>query len=440
MMPEGSAVATITYTGRGGILYPVGTPTERGTASPAVVHGHSEMGPDLHIRASLLVTKSGRYSLTQEGVRGPRVLRARSSSHYCPAVRLARVMAAALLAAVVGAAAGTLGPFAAAPGAGAVRDPWRSLLARVPASGTFADFVIVNDYAAARAAADLTRHPDRIHDLLVLEKTAGVAPSALVAAPGSGDPLAEELGIRTRDVERDVVAGDPPGQLTILEGSIDPAHVRRAVRGDGSFSDRLATARHAGKRYYTWGSERVDPLRRTPLRPLGIGGNLAVDPPYVAWSNLAATVEASIDAAAGTVPSLADDRDLVAVADALQARGGYAGFLAAHEVAPGVATGGPTPLAPYDAIAIGPSLEDADTPVLVVALAYPDAATARSQAGRLRALAEDGTTVTGDRWSEFVTVDDVTTDGRVVVGRLRTERPRLWFDVVLRRDSLLASA
>lgn len=298
--------------------------------------------------------------------------------------------------------------------------------------------MVVNDYAAARAAADLTRHPDRIHDLLTLEETTGVAPSALVAAPGPGDPLAEELGIRTRDVERDVVAGDPPGQLTILEGSIDPAHVRRAVEADDTFSDRLTAARHAGERSYAWGSE-VDVRRRTPLRRLGIGGNLFIDPPYAVWSNLATTVEASIDAAGGTVPSLADDRDLVAVADALQARGGYAGLLAAREVAPGVATGGPTPLAPYDAIAIGPSLEDAHRPVLVVALAYPDASIARSQARRLRALAEDGTSVAGDRWSELVTVDEVTTDGRVVVGRLRTEKPRLWFDVVLRRDSLLAS-
>jgi len=354
-------------------------------------------------------------------------------------VRLGRVLAAVLIAAGVGAVAGIVGPSVDAPDAGAARDPWRRLLARVPASGTFANFVIINDYAAARAAADLERDPDRIHDLLVLEKATGVAPSPLVAAPSPGDPLAEELGISARGIKRDVVAGNPPGQLTILEGSIDPDRVRRAVQADDSFSDRLVTARHAGRRYYTWGSDRVDPQRRTPLRPLGIGGNLAVDPPYAAWSNLAATVEASIDAASGADPSLADDRDLVAVADTLQAGGGYAGFLAAHEVASGVATGGPTPLAPYDAIAIGPSLEDADTPVLVVALAYPDATTARTQAERLRALAEKGTSATGIRWSELVTIDDITTEGRVVVGRFRTEKPRLWLDIVLRRDSLLAS-
>jgi hypothetical protein len=348
-------------------------------------------------------------------------------------------MAVVLFAAVAGTAVGTVGLFVAAPNAGAARDPWRALLSRVPASGTFADAVIVNDYAAARAAADLTRDPDRIHDLLQLEETTGVAPSGLLAAQGPGDPLAEELGIHTRDVERDLVAGNPPDKLTVLEGSIDPTRVRRTVKADDAFSDRLVTAHHAGRRYYTWGSERVDPRRRTPLRPLGIGGNLAVDPPFAAWSDRAANIEASIDAAAGNVPSLADDRDLMAVADALEEQGAYAGFLSVRAVAPGVATGGPTPLAPYDALAIGPILESADQPVMVVALAYPDATIARTQAGRLRALAEDGTSVAGDRWSELVTVDDVTTDGRVVMGRLRTEKPRLWLDVVFRRDSLLAS-
>ena len=325
-----------------------------------------------------------------------------------------------------------------ASGAAAARDPWRALLDRVPATGTFADWIIVNDYEVARAAGDVERSSDRIHDLLVLEKATGVAPSELVRAPASGDPLDEELGIRTRDVERDLIAGDPPGDLTILEGSIDPDRVKKAVESDESFSDDLTTARHAGTRYYTW-EEQIDLLRRSPLRPTGVGGNLAVVPPYAAWSERAASIEGSIDAAAGDVDSLGDNRDLIAAMKALHTRGGYAGFLTTSLQSAGVDPGGPEPLAPYDALAVGPTLEQGNQPQIIVVLAYPDASTARAQAVRLRAIAEDGTTVTGTAWRNVIEVAEVGNVGRLVVGRFDTDRPRLWFDVVLRRDSLLAT-
>jgi hypothetical protein len=350
-----------------------------------------------------------------------------------PGMRSARIVAAVLCIVAIG-------PSVGAPAASAARDPWRALLARVPASGTFADSMIINDYAAARAAADVKRSSDRVHDLFRLEQATGIAPSELLRSNGPGDPLADELGIRARDVERDVAAGDPPEDLTILEGSIDAGKVEAAVEADDNFSDLLETARHAGERYYTWGSGRVDPRRRTPLRPLGIGGNLAVDPPYATWSDTAASVEASIDAVAGDAPSLADDRDLMAVADALQHQDAYAAFLSVSEVAPGAATGGPTPLAPYEAIATGPSLAGKGRHEIVIALAYADATTAKAQADRLQTIAEDGTSVSGAPWSELVTIDDIAVDGRLVVGRFRTEKPRLWIDLVFRRDSLVATA
>lgn len=352
---------------------------------------------------------------------------------------LPRRLVALLVVTACGASGAIVATTLSASGAAAARDPWRALLGRVPATGTFADSIIVNDYEAARAAGDVERSSDRIHDLLALQEATGVAPSELVRAPGSGDPLDDELGIRTRDVERDLVAGEPPGDLTILEGSIDPDRVKKAVESDEGFSDALTTARHAGTRYYAWG-ERIDPRRRSPLRPTGVGGHLAVAPPYAAWSERAASVEGSIDAAAGDVDSLADDRDLIAAMKALRTRGGYAGFLATSPVAAGADPGGPEPLAPYDALAIGPTLERGNQPQIIVVLAYPDASTARAQAARLRAIAEDGTSVTGTAWRDVIEIADVEAVGRLVVGRFETDRPTLWLDVVLRRDSLLATS
>jgi hypothetical protein len=339
-----------------------------------------------------------------------------------------------LCAASLGAVAATT----SVPAAGASRDPWQVLLARIPASGSFGDQVVLNDFAAAREASGLDRKPDRVHDLLVLEQEAGVATSELIRAPAQGDPLDDELGIRARDVERDVVAGSPPDDLTILEGSIDPDRVRRAVETDDTWADLLEAKRYGGEKYYSWGPRRVQVQRRTPLRTIGIGGNLAIDPPYAIWSDSAVSIKRSIDAAAGDVESLADDRDLVAVANALHAAGAYSAFLSTDEVAPGATTGGPTPLAPYQAVATGPGL-DGKQHLLLVALAYQDAATAKTQAARLRAIAEDGTSVSGAPWTELVTIGEITTKGRVVLGTFVAERARLWFDTVLRRDSLLAT-
>ncbi|HEU5300657.1 MAG TPA: hypothetical protein VFW06_00310 [Acidimicrobiia bacterium] len=351
---------------------------------------------------------------------------------------LFRRLVALLVVTASGASGAIVAAEFSAADAAAARDPWRALLGRVPATGTFADSIFVNDYEAARAAGDVERTSDRIRDLLALQEETGVAPSEPLRASGRGDPLDDELGIRTRDVARDLVAGELPGELTILEGAIDPDRVKKAVESDERFSDQLSTERHAGTRYYAWG-ERADPRRTSPLRPIGVGGHLVVAPPYAAWSDRRASIEGSIDAVAGDVDSLVDDRDLMVAMKALRSRGGYAGFLTSTPVAPGTDPGGAAPLAPYDALAIGPTLEATKGLEIIVALAYPDATTARAQAAQLRAIAEDGISVTGTAWRELIGIADVGSAGRVVVGRFTTDRPMLWLDVISRRDSLIAT-
>ncbi len=267
-------------------------------------------------------------------------------------VRRPRILVTMLCAAAIGASAATV----SAPAAGAARDPWKALLARVPASGSFGHQVILNDYDAARAAADLERDPDRVHDLFTLEQATGIAPSELLRTRGP-DPLDRELGIKSSRVRGDVTAGDPPDDLTILEGSIDPDRVQQTVEDDKVWGDLLETKSHAGSELYMWGPRKVQVKRITPLRRFGIGGNLAIDPPYATWSDSAKSVEQSIEAAAGDVDSLGDDADVMAVTAAVHDAGAYAAFLSTDVVAPGAETGGPTPLAPYVAVATAPGLD-----------------------------------------------------------------------------------
>ena len=124
---------------------------------------------------------------------------------------------------------------------------------------------------------------------------------------------------------------------------------------------------------------------------------------------------------------------------ALHEQRAFAAFLSTSEAARGAPTGVPTPLAPYDAIATGPSLGAKNGHEVTIVLAYGDAATTREQADRLRVIAEDGTSISGTAWNELVTVEDVSADGPLVIGRFSTRKPRLWLDVVFRRDSLLAT-
>jgi hypothetical protein len=73
----------------------------------------------------------------------------------------------------------------------------------------------------------------------------------------------------------------------------------------------------------------------------------------------------------------------------------------------------------------------------------PDAAEANAAA--IEQIVTEGTSlVSGQAWSDLVTLDgvEVTGDGQVVVARLRPVEsgpPALWYQMVMQRDSLVTS-
>ena len=137
---------------------------------------------------------------------------------------------------------------------------------------------------------------------------------------------------------------------------------------------------------------------------------------------LAAPVRSEVESLAGVddVRVLADAFDSVSVQSAAFTTDV---FRFAHD-------GGP--LLQYRALATG-----ATPAVLAIGLAMPDAASARENAARLRAMVETGSSDTARRpWSDLIGVSSIEVQGRVVLAVLSTKLPMLWLSLEREPDSL----
>ncbi len=349
--------------------------------------------------------------------------------------RRATVLAIALVAA--GASALSVVP----AGAGGDDDAWAPLLARVPDTARYRELVLVSDYEAAEEDVDVESGGDARERLASLTLEGGMSPSELVQTLGRDeDALRDELGIPVTGIDRELTAGNPPDAILVLDGDVDGDRIESATADDDVWSDLRDERSHAGQDYYAWDGEKLHPDRITPVRRIGRGGRLAVDPPLAVWTNTDRAMEASLEASGGDERSLADDRELMAVVEAVRDEDAFTMVLTDEAPAPGADTGGPEPLLTPTIIALGATADDGDAGMVVV-LRQDSAADAEENATRLRAIAEEGTSDgTRQPWNELLTVDEIETDGDLVIATFDVESPGLWLKVVLTRDSLLATA
>lgn len=255
--------------------------------------------------------------------------------------------------------------------------------------------------------------------------------------------FAEAAGWSVLEVDRFIERQTPPGVVTLMEGSFSEDALTDAL---GEPDDGTWTAGNGE-------SFAVDVTDTSPARPLGESLWLGLD-----GDHLAVTRSAEHAAAArrtltggGDTPTFASDETLTLLASTLDDESPYAAML----VRPGL-TALPSPqdlpeaaetlcerTLPEPTAAAATAVADDEGPVILVALAHESADAASTNAEALERLATEGDSFTGQPWSELLDLEDVSTTGDdLVVARLRPTEPArasLWYELVVRQDSLVSS-
>lgn len=330
----------------------------------------------------------------------------------------------------------------------------------VPAHEGAADLVVVNDWATAADAVGLTA-PEPVASEQEVgaylsplsgigdDATVGVAlPDLLIQNAIDDAGWRNEVGFGVIDLSGDVTSGQPPDDLNTFFGDFDESAVEQAVTTDPSWSGQLDEVERGDETYYSWGEDgAIDVSGVSTVRRLGESARLFVDDGagVAYWANTTATMEAALDTFAGDAPSLADDPELGPMARALDGMGAYSALLTADSEALRTAEGapgtdpGPT-LEPYEAVATGAAVVDG-SPRLLVVLVNADEATAETNADLLAQIVAEGESAVNRRpWSEVLDEGDITVDGTLVAASFPTDQPRLWTQVFVTRDTLLASS
>jgi hypothetical protein len=322
-------------------------------------------------------------------------------------------------------------------------------LSVVPATEGASDFVVVNDFADAAAAAGVTPPGAGADESALIayfrelsgldEGPAAVAPAELTQQSAIDDAgWRAELGWAPVDLTGDVSAGEPPNHLQAFFADFDAAAVDDAVHTDPTWSDQLEEVTYDGLTYYSWGEDAsIDPAGQSTVRRLGESARLFVDEDagLAYWTRTTELMEQALDTFTGGAPSLADNPELGPMAAALDDLGAYSAALTADAEA--FAGGGE--LEPYDAVATGAAVVDGQ-PRLLLVYANPDEATAEANAETLADLVANGaSSANGRPWSDALGAGEIEVDGTLVTASFPTEDARLWNGIFLQRDSLLAT-
>ncbi|AKU14842.1 hypothetical protein [Luteipulveratus mongoliensis] len=256
----------------------------------------------------------------------------------------------------------------------------------------------------------------------------------------------------------DISAGAPPETHQVVRGVFDSAAVQKAVKT--SVGPQATVTKIGGVEAVRW----LDDLKidmslagKSPLTQIGQSGRVAIpDGSTLVYARTDAGLKALAGLAEGQGTSLANAADLRAAADALDKAGAYAAWLSTERVSPTSATRGrpltpeqlkaaigdltKTGQPPYAAMGLGQARDGAKQ-LLIVTFVHADDSTAKTGATRLTEMVKTGrSTSTAQSWSQMLLRPDITTQGRVVVGRFEVGNVTLWTRIPQQQDSLLYTA
>lgn len=315
--------------------------------------------------------------------------------------------------------------------------------------------VSVADLDAAAAANDAGPRPDAPDDeaaewLRTVAGSSGGETTPIVMVPpvdvvgGSRATPADaedELGWSLLDVEAVAEVVAPPFRFAVVAGDLDEDTLADAdlARDGDVFSVGVGE------------DGDIDPDATTAVRPIGAPLRMAAADGRLAVSTSTGAVE---DWVGGEAETLADDDDLAAVAAALDDGDVVSAYLARGDfTSTAVALGNPEAAAqaadslaisePFAAVGIGWASDDG-RPVFTVAYAFADEGAAADGSEQVEAAYAEGASLqTRQPLADLVELEEVTTDGAVVVARLtpvEEGRPQVLADMLLSRDLPFAHA
>ena len=349
--------------------------------------------------------------------------------------------------------------------------PFSALMNLIPLNEESRAYVSFNDYILAREANDIQAPAEDANDEDLGEYLRALSATGLSIGPWISGFT--QYGIRQLehraylsldigDLEQSVLAGEPPFILEAASGRFDPEATESSL-SRCTECEEPEIHEHSGIKFYSWGEDLEWDSEKRFQPPafdyLGRGGRIAVLDSHVFRTLETAGMRSLVDTYRNNKDSLADDPDLVLAAGALRNLGVYSAILfgdverfttnpldsllSAEEQAQlekiRAALGMEAEDAPDEFSVLGAGVaRDSDGFLTMLVFVYEDVDAANRNVQDLEEMLANGKSIAaGQPWTEYFPQSEVWSDGRALIARLRTERPRIWLEVVFNNENLL---
>jgi hypothetical protein len=250
------------------------------------------------------------------------------------------------------------------------------------------------------------------------------------------------LAFDFRNIDQSVLTGMPPGRLEIVRGRFDPDATDRAL---GACSECPPPLReeHLGVSFYSWGVDDTWNLSMKLAPPafdqVGRGGRIAVQGDQIFRTLETPEMKALIEASLGKRRTLADVEEFRLLANWISKLGAYAVLLSdqtwtLEDILQAYSEGGSSPeklshirqeleegplLRPYQTVAMGGGYDE-DGGYMALVLVHADTAAAEENVGLLQWRIQETTRLSdGQPWAERIDSVEISTEGRVLLAKLR---------------------
>ena len=246
----------------------------------------------------------------------------------------------------------------------------------------------------------------------------------------------------------------PSEPLEIVRGRFDPQATEDVLEGCSECELPLLEKRN-GIAFYGWGEDfgvLRDRVRRPPaIHQFGVGGRIAVLDDYVLRTIETAGMELLIDTQQGLRDSLAKNEEFKLLAEAMDSMGAYSIYLTddretwqvdnvldKHEQVSkrDRERGSKGPLLhPYKALATGVGQDDQGL-FMALTLVYDNPDDAIEDIPVLERRVQNTENIFRRPWTDYFSGIELRSDGRVLSGKLRTEKANMWSGIIDYRDLL----